>query len=122
MRSYNLQLQPAASIRTYRERLRQQKVALQARGHCLAGAENEGVALYDRVIAGDARLSNLSTANERACRLRAPAPSLRHRTRSVQQSQALIDLMRTVRASLRGRLDSPSARHRDDMIFQGLMG
>jgi hypothetical protein len=31
---------------------------LQARSLCLAGAENEGVYLYDRIIAGDARLPN----------------------------------------------------------------
>jgi hypothetical protein len=41
---------------------------LEARGHCLAGAENEGVALYDRIIAGDARLSAVSTVNERVSR------------------------------------------------------
>lgn len=31
---------------------------LAARVHCLAGREPEGLALYDRIIAGDARLSH----------------------------------------------------------------
>jgi hypothetical protein len=31
---------------------------LQARVHCLAGEQAEGLALYDRIIAGDARLSH----------------------------------------------------------------
>ena len=30
---------------------------LQARIYCLAGNETDGIALYDRIIAGDARLS-----------------------------------------------------------------
>ena len=31
---------------------------LQARLYCLSGDEGRGVALYDRIIAGDARMSN----------------------------------------------------------------
>jgi hypothetical protein len=41
---------------------------VQARGYCLAGAEREGVGLYDRIIAGDARLPNALTMNERGTR------------------------------------------------------
>jgi hypothetical protein len=41
---------------------------LQARGQCLSGAEREGVALYDRIIAGDVRLSIVSTVNEQVGR------------------------------------------------------
>jgi len=38
---------------------------LQARIYCLSGAENEGVNLYDRIIAGDTRMSNEWTMNAR---------------------------------------------------------
>jgi hypothetical protein len=38
---------------------------LRARTYCSSGAENEGVKLYDRIIAGDARLPNELTMNER---------------------------------------------------------
>ena len=41
---------------------------LQARSYCLAGAESEGVGLYDRIIAGDARLPNALTMNQRVTR------------------------------------------------------
>jgi hypothetical protein len=41
---------------------------LQARSYCLSGAENEGVILYDRIIAGDARMPNARTMNERVTR------------------------------------------------------
>ena len=38
---------------------------LQARIYCLSGAENDGVNLYDRIIAGDTRMSNEWTMNAR---------------------------------------------------------
>jgi len=38
---------------------------LQARSHCLAGAEAEGVKLYDRIIAGSTRMPNEQASNER---------------------------------------------------------
>lgn len=41
---------------------------LQARRYCLLGNENGGVALYDRIIAGGARMSNESTVNARVRR------------------------------------------------------
>ena len=41
---------------------------LQARGHCLAGAENEGVDLFDRIIAGETRVPNEQAMNERGRR------------------------------------------------------
>lgn len=36
---------------------------LRARLLCLAGEESQGIALYDRIIAGDARLAGLLSAN-----------------------------------------------------------
>ncbi len=39
---------------------------LQARAHCLAGEEREGIALYDRIIAGDARLADTVMVGEDA--------------------------------------------------------
>jgi hypothetical protein len=41
---------------------------VQARSYCLAGAEREGVSLYDRIIAGDTRLPNALTMNGRVTR------------------------------------------------------
>jgi hypothetical protein len=41
---------------------------LQARSHCLAGAENEGVRLYDRIIAGSTRAPNEQASNARGRR------------------------------------------------------
>ena len=41
---------------------------LQARGHCLAGAEKEGVDLFDRIIAGETRVPNEQAMNERGRR------------------------------------------------------
>jgi hypothetical protein len=41
---------------------------LQARSHCLAGAENKGVDLYDTIIAGETRVPNEQAMNERGRR------------------------------------------------------
>jgi hypothetical protein len=62
----------------------------------------------------------VSVGRRRTRRWTSRSTSLGHLIESLRQSQTLVDLVKVGRACC-SRHDTPSARHRDDMIRQGLM-